>query len=70
MRTRAPPALLNTRAADLIALSFTSAAGHGADDQKRLRPRRDRVRQRRVGRFVRQILLAREEPHERRGAAA
>ena len=41
------------------------AAGNGPDDQKRLRPRRDRVGQRGVRRLVGQVLLAGEEPHER-----
>src|SRR5437773_5779823 len=40
-------------------------AGHGADDQERLRTRRHRVRQRGIRRFVGQILLASEEAHER-----
>src|SRR5207244_9485490 len=40
-------------------------AGHGSHDQKRLGPRRDRIGQRGVRPFVGQILLAREEPHER-----
>ena len=31
---------------------FRLAAGHGPDDQKRLRPRRDRVGQRGIRRFV------------------
>jgi hypothetical protein len=41
------------------------ASGHGSHDKKRLGPRRDRVGQRSVCRFVRQILIAGEEPHER-----
>jgi len=41
------------------------ASGHGSHDKKRLVPRRDRVGQRSVCRFVRQILIAGEEPHER-----
>src|SRR5436309_586395 len=40
-------------------------ARHGPDDQEGLRPRRDRVGQRGVGRFVGHILLAGEAPHER-----
>jgi len=44
------------------------AAGHGPDNEKRLGPRRDRFGQRRVGRIVRQIALAREEPNERAAA--
>jgi hypothetical protein len=40
------------------------AAGHGPNDQKRLGPRRDRVGQRGIWRFVGQILLTREEPYE------
>jgi len=39
--------------------------GDGAYDQKRLRPHRDRFGQWGVGRFVGEILLASEEPHER-----
>src|SRR5438876_2956536 len=41
------------------------AAGNGPDDEKRFCPRRDRVGQRGVRRFVGQILLAGEEPQER-----
>src|SRR5213593_2557955 len=41
------------------------AAGHGPHDEKRLGPVRDRVGQRGIRRFVGQILLAGEEPHER-----
>src|SRR5262245_20664306 len=41
------------------------AAGHGADDQKWLGSRCDRVGQRGVRRLMGEILLAREEPHER-----
>src|SRR6266536_2610609 len=41
------------------------AARHGADDHEWLGSGRDRGRQRRIRRFVRQILLAGEETHER-----
>src|SRR3954452_19039641 len=41
------------------------AAGDRADDEERLGAGRHRVWQRRIWRFVRQILFAREEPHER-----
>lgn len=41
------------------------ASGNGPYDQKRFRPRRDRVRQRRVWRRMRQIFLAGEETQER-----
>src|SRR5208283_4765762 len=41
------------------------ATSNGPEDNKRLRARRDRVRQCGVRRFVGQILLAREEPQER-----
>src|SRR5438876_3864835 len=44
---------------------WSLTAGHGPDDQKGLGARRDRVGQRGVRRFVGQILLAGEEPHER-----
>src|SRR5438128_3218450 len=40
-------------------------AGHGPDDQKRLSAGRDCFRQQVVGGFVREILLAGKEPHER-----
>src|SRR5216117_4082310 len=40
-------------------------ARHGPDDQEGLCPRRDRVGQRGIRRFVGHILLAGEEPHER-----
>ena len=43
----------------------TLAARHGAHHAKRLGPRGDRVRQRSVRRFVREILLAGKEPHVR-----
>src|SRR6185369_7946358 len=45
------------------ALIYT--ARDGPHDQKRFGPRCDRVGQRGVRRFVRQVLLASEEPHER-----
>ena len=41
------------------------AARHRADDQERLRTGRHRIGQRSVGRLVGQVLLAREEAHER-----
>src|SRR5581483_80339 len=41
-----------------------SAARHRSDDQERLASRRDRLRERRVGRLVREVFLAREEAHE------
>ena len=41
------------------------AAGHGADNQKRFRAGGDRLGERRIGRIVGQILLAREDPDER-----
>src|SRR5262245_37801535 len=41
------------------------ASGHRDGDEERLVAGRDRGRQERVGRLVRQILLAREEAHER-----
>ena len=44
---------------------MSAAAGHGADDQKGPGAHRDRVGQRGVRRFVGQILLAGEDPHER-----
>src|SRR5881409_2987783 len=46
-------------------LPLALAAGHGTHDQKRLCAHRDRVGQRRIRRFVGQILLAGEDPHER-----
>src|SRR5436190_18155039 len=49
----------------LIVRLLLIPAGDGADDQKRLVPRRHRVRQRRVGRLVRQVSPAGEEPYER-----
>ena len=48
-------AAANTKAADLIALSFTSAAGESADDEKRLRSGHNRARQRRIRQFVGEI---------------
>src|SRR5205814_5887751 len=45
--------------------SRKSAAGHGADDQIRLRAGSDRVRQRRIGRIVGEILLAGEKADKR-----
>ena len=41
------------------------AAGYGPNDQKRLGPGRDRVRQWGVRRLMGQVLLAGEEPQER-----
>src|SRR5438093_1561181 len=46
-------------------LPLALAAGHGTHDQKRLCAHRDRVGQRGIRRFVGQILLAGEDPHER-----
>jgi hypothetical protein len=43
----------------------TSTAGHGSDNQKRLGPRRDRLEQWHVGRFVGQILLTGEQSQVR-----
>ena len=43
----------------------TLAAGNGPDDEKGLRPRRDRVGQRSVRWIEGEILLAGEEPEER-----
>src|SRR5579871_3157510 len=42
-----------------------SAAGDGANDEERLGPRRDRIRQRRVRRVVGKVLLAGEEADKR-----
>lgn len=41
------------------------ASCYGPDDEKGLRASDDRVGQRNVGWFVREVLLAREEPQER-----
>ena len=41
------------------------AAGHGADDEVGLGAGSDRAGQRVIGRLVRQVLLAGEEPDER-----
>src|ERR1051326_2902379 len=46
------------------------AAGHRAHDQERLGARGDGAGQRGVGRIVREVLLAGEEPDERAAAAA
>src|SRR2546426_4285281 len=46
-------------------LPLALAAGHRPHDQKRLRANRDRVGQRGIRRFVGQIPLAGEDPHER-----
>src|SRR2546426_5479397 len=46
-------------------LPLALAAGHRSHDQKRLCAHRDRVGQRGIRRFVGQILLAGEDPHER-----
>src|SRR6266849_2790050 len=46
-------------------LPLALAAGHRTHNQKRLRANRDRVGQRGIRRFVGQIPLAGEDPHER-----
>jgi len=48
-----------------LATVLLSAAGNSSDDQKRLGPRPDRLRQRGIGRLKRQVPLAGEEAHER-----
>lgn len=45
--------------------SAALASGDGADYKERLCAARDRIRQRRVRRLVREIAFAREKPHER-----
>ena len=47
-----------------------SAAGHRTDDEQRLASLDDLRWQRRVRRLVREVLLAREEPHERASLAS
>jgi hypothetical protein len=47
-----------------------SSASHSRDDQVRLLASYDRLREWGVGRFVGQVLLAREEPHESATLAA
>ncbi len=46
-------------------LTWSLAAGYGSHDEERLGPGRDCVGQRGIRRFVGQIPLAGEEPHER-----
>src|SRR6266705_599339 len=43
----------------------SSPSGNRPDDEKRLRPRRDRVGERGIRRLVRQVPLARKEPQKR-----
>src|SRR5881227_1134801 len=51
-------------------VSGRSAAGHRTDDEQRLASLDDLRWQRRVRRLVREVLLAREEPHERASLAS